>query len=861
MRLSRAAGVIGMGFTGLFALAQVRPANADPLPLSAEHIDSPGRSVASEDTSQAIVLNPANLAWLPAPELRWMWVACQDTTAKVGCGHAWEAAAPLPFGFATGLRVDLVQPPWGAATTDGVPFPYRGFDFVWLTWALATHLGERASFGMSIQRTYSQNPYIDGLFGISAGLSLRPNSHFGFAVVAHDFNRPAPAIFPSLSGSVAIPPAPVLDGRYTLALSFRPTGRRDVDVGLELDYRQGNQGFDVWTQRATLGVDVPFLGRAIAGVEAANLANDTRRGVVGTLGVEAHLRGLSAGGGALFGNGLGGGDGSVAGYGTVSIAGYTQPGLPRPERAVWMRIEKTPGTREHVALLRRLWALARERDVAEVTLVIRDEPASSFAHAEELADAIRVLRAYGKKVLCSWEDAGPRALYACASADRIVVTPSGGVRYAGLKAQYMYLKGLLDKIGVQADFVRIGPHKTAPEEFTNEHAGPVANEDHLDLLRQQEAVFVRNLSLYRHMSEERVREVTRTGPFFGMEARDAGFVDGFVFDDELERASRELAGREVAYTKYEDETKAERVFGGRPKVALLYFDGNIVDGRSQHIPLVDMKLVGSYSMQDTIRELRDDPTVRAVVARIESPGGSSLASDIMWRELVLLARKKPLIVSMGSVAASGGYYVAAASKNIYALPLTITGSIGVFYGKADLSGLLSKIGVTIDTYKTAPRADAESLFRGFTPDEQKELERKVGQFYDVFLDRVSQGRAMRKEDIDAVGRGRVWTGQQALEHHLVDHLGGLRDALDAARTAGGLPSDAPIVEMPREHPSLVEMVLEMAGGGSGDRAEATVSALPPAVQGLARALAPLVVYRSDEPLARMEWVDASDWTE
>jgi protease-4 len=180
---------------------------------------------------------------------------------------------------------------------------------------------------------------------------------------------------------------------------------------------------------------------------------------------------------------------------------------------------------------------------------------------------------------------------------------------------------------------------------------------------------------------------------------------------------------------------------------------------------------------------------------------------------------------------------------------------------ADLSGLLKKSGVTVDTYKMAPRADAESLFRGFTPDEERELAHKVEQFYDVFLDRVSQGRGMTKEQVDAVGRGRVWTGQQALEHHLVDHLGGLREALDAARAAAYLPDDAPIVELPRENDSLIAQVLSAVTGGGGDSAEAAVAVLPPAVRDLARAVAPLVVYRSDEPLARMEWVDAGDFGE
>ena len=326
-------------------------------------------------------------------------------------------------------------------------------------------------------------------------------------------------------------------------------------------------------------------------------------------------------------------------------------------------------------------------------------------------------------------------------------------------------------------------------------------------------------------------------------------------------STRELVGRRVGYQKYSEETHVPSTFGARGKVAILYLDGDIVDGRSQHIPLVDMKLVGSYSMAESIKQLREDSSVRAVVLRIESPGGSSLASDVMWRELVLLGQTKPLIVSMGTVAASGGYYVASASRDIYALPLTVTGSIGVFYGKADVSGLLDKIGVTVDTYKTAPRADAESFFRGFTPEETRELEHKVDQFYDTFLNRVSQGRGMKKEAIDAVGRGRVWTGQQALERHLIDHLGGIREALADARASAYLPDDAPIVEYPPQNTSLLDLALQLAGaGGGGDHAATPLSieSLPPAVRSIARAVAPLVVYRSDEPMARLEW---AEWSE
>ena len=853
------------GGASLAILAWATAAHADPLPISAEHVVTPGRSIVTEDTGEALVLNPANLAFLPAPELRWTWVHCPDSAQKVGCGMAWEGAANLPFGLATGLRFELVEPPWGGPQDVGVGFPFRGYDYFWTTWGVAIKLGEHAAFGASLEGASSQNPYVGGLFGVSAGLSWRPNPHFAFSAVARDFNRPSPGLVPGTTGAACNPPnfpcnAAVLDGRYALGFVFRPTGRRELEIGFETQYWEGEHGTDQWTDRGTVTFDTPWppLGRVFTSVEVAHLPNDSRRGVVGTAGLELHYEGVSAGGGALFGNGLG--SRSTAGeYANIAIAGFTQTGLPHPQKAVWIRLENTPSSRDHVALLRHLWSLADAHDVSAVTLVVRTEPAAAFAHAEELADAIRFLRAHHKKVLCSLEDGGPKAIYVCANADRVVVSPAGGLRYAGLKAQYMYLKGLLDKLGVKAEFIRIGPHKTAPEEFTNEHAGPVAAADHMDLLAQQESVFNRNLSLYRHMTVERVAEETKKGPFVAQEAKQAGFVDAFAFDDELGDVTKELVGRDVSYVEYAEPTRMPEVFGARKKIAILYLEGDIIDGRSRHIPILDERLVGSYSFAETVKHLREDHGIGAVVLRIESPGGSSLASDVMWRELRLLGEAKPLIVSMGTVAASGGYYVASASRDIFALPLTVTGSIGVFYGKADLSGLLGKIGVNIDTYKTAPRADAESMYRGFTPDEEQELQRKVGQFYDTFLDRVSTGRGMKKEDIDAVGRGRVWTGQQALERHLVDHLGGMREALEAARRAAKLPEDAPIIEEPQEPHSLLETALGLVGVSKEQTAATVVEALPPAVRGLAHALAPVVVFGSDIPMARLEWVDPGEW--
>jgi protease-4 len=261
--------------------------------------------------------------------------------------------------------------------------------------------------------------------------------------------------------------------------------------------------------------------------------------------------------------------------------------------------------------------------------------------------------------------------------------------------------------------------------------------------------------------------------------------------------------------------------------------------------------VGSYTIAEALKQVRQNPRVGAVVLRIDSGGGSAMAADVIWREVKITAKEKPVIVSMAGAAASGGYYAAVPATRIFANPLTVTGSIGIFYGKADVTGLLAKLGITVEVYRTAPRADAESIFRPYTDDERRELEHKVDQFYDMFLGRVAEGRKVSKSSVDAVGRGRVWTGEQAYARKLVDELGGLRQAIAYARRIADLPEYGPIYELPKET-TWIGQLLGIEGVHDGEaRAR---SALPAQVWQLARALAPFTVYPGDTPLARIELV-------
>jgi protease-4 len=250
--------------------------------------------------------------------------------------------------------------------------------------------------------------------------------------------------------------------------------------------------------------------------------------------------------------------------------------------------------------------------------------------------------------------------------------------------------------------------------------------------------------------------------------------------------------------------------------------------------------------------VREDPRVGAVVLRIETGGGSAMAADVIWREVQLTAKRKPVVASMGAYAASGGYYIAAPATRIFANPLTITGSIGIFYGKADVAELLRKIGVNVEVYKTAPRADAESIFRPYTEEERRELQRKVSQFYGVFLSRVAFGRGISTAEVDKVGQGRVWTGEQALPRRLVDEIGGLRQALEYARAQAGLPEHSPIIELPPPDTSLLGKLLGIEGlKAEEQRARVPV---PPQLRELVVALAPFVVHPPDRPLAKLELV-------
>jgi protease-4 len=802
-----------------------------------------GKSPVTNDDSSALVQNPANLAFLPSSELRWSSVYLNENARVPWQGHALAFAFPIPFlNASTGVRVDLMSPPDGGA---GPLFDNDGL-YQWVTWGLAVKPSDSFGFGMSLQRSYSDMAQAHGLFGWSLGLTTRPSDYFGMAFVANDINAPR-----NDAGGF-------IDRTFDIAVAIRPVRSRAVELGLSGRIVDSDDAY--WSPGATLGIDIPQLGRLRGGLSLLDPDDGIEQSEwLASASMSFYLNGTGGSmdltGGSLFGGALGE---NVSGKAHENLAtevafkGYREPsGATPPMFALRIRLESTPNVREHTALLRHLWQIAeQESSIGAVVFELRTAPASSMAHVQELRDAVYLLRQAGKKVLCHLEDADGSSLYLCSAADRILINPAGGLRFAGLRARYFYFAGLLDKLGIKADFVRIGAHKSAPESFTRTGSSEVARDDKIDLLQQHEKHLTLGIAHGRKLTAEQVRERVAKGPFVAIEAKTAGFVDGYAFDDELEAETSRLMQQPVRLVNDERGDFAPRFNGSNPGIALIYVDGDMVDGRSQTIPLVGMKLVGSYTVAESIKKARENPLIGAIVLRVETGGGSAMAADVIWRELERTTKVKPVIVSMGTAAASGGYYIASPATRVFANPLTITGSIGIFYGKADVSELLRKLGVNVEVYKTTPRADAESIFRPFSDEEKTELKRKVWQFYDVFLQRVSEGRKLTKEQVDAVGQGRVWTGEQALQHKLVDELGGLRQALAAARKLAGLPEHAPIQELPPVETSIIGRLLGIEG--ISEQLPSHLQALPPGLMDMVRALGPFVAHPADKPLARME---------
>lgn len=454
------------------------------------------------------------------------------------------------------------------------------------------------------------------------------------------------------------------------------------------------------------------------------------------------------------------------------------------------------GRRDLRSTLRALHEAADDPRV--VGLVARVGGAVSWPVMQELRSAVRAFAAGGKPTLAYaetfGEQPGAMAGYVLGTAfDELWLQPGGELGLLGVGAETTSVRGALDKLGVEPQFEQRYEYKNAADRLTNTEFTP-AHREALD--RIVESVFddaIETIARARRLDPVVVRGLVDRGPHLAPAARDAGLVDRLGYRDEALAAMRRRAGG-PAELLFADRWRPRRRIRPphRPAghVALVQVRGGIVSGRSRRSPLG--RTAGSDTVGASLRAAAADKRARAVVLLVDSPGGSAVASETIWREVVLLQQRKPVVVAMGAVAGSGGYYIACPADWIVALPATLTGSIGVLGGKVVARGLLEKIGLTAGSVTRGEHALMFSSRRGFDDAEQQSLAAMLDAVYDDFVGKVALGRGRTRAEIEAVARGRIWTGRDALAHGLVDSLGGLRDALRLARSRGGLPADAPV---------------------------------------------------------------------
>ena len=481
---------------------------------------------------------------------------------------------------------------------------------------------------------------------------------------------------------------------------------------------------------------------------------------------------------------------------------------------------------------------------------------------QELREALDDFKASGKYIYAWLEYGGDREYYLASVADRVYLLPSASLDLTGVASYEVFLRGTFDWIGTYPDFLHVGDYKTAVNTYLEKTFTPAHREMSESLNRSQFDQLVRGIAEARNKREDEVRTLIDQGPFQAVEALRVGLIDEVAYEDELDDLAAPLRGAD--YVEAEDYSAVSWSASGvqrGSKIAVITAAGVINSGTSGFDP-VNGAVVGADSLVGYIREARADRSIKAIVLRVDSPGGSSTASDVIWRELSISRENhRPVIVSMSDLAASGGYYIALGGDAIVAQPGTLTGSIGVYTGKFVTTGTLDKLGANIEATSEGKQAEIYSPDRRFTPVERTKIQESMQVVYDQFIERTAAARHMTPEKVDEIAQGRVWTGEQARQIGLVDELGGLYKAIDLAKQRARIPGDEEVelVVYPPRRSFYQVLADELSSPAGRLRTAAASDALlellgPREKRALAALLAPSRLFRSGQVLAHMPYV-------
>jgi protease-4 len=437
-------------------------------------------------------------------------------------------------------------------------------------------------------------------------------------------------------------------------------------------------------------------------------------------------------------------------------------------------------------------------------------PGIGWGKADELRDAIKDYRASGKPAYAYMEIGSNREYYIATAADKIFLPPSGDIYINGFAAEAMFYKGSLDKLGVEADVIQIGPkYKNAPDQYTKKEMGEGQREVINAVLDEYWGRFTGAIAEARHKTPEDIKSIIDGAPYGATQAKSLGLIDDTFYKEQVYEELRQRLGyngddklRTIKGNDYREIPSDSLGLNKGERVAVIFASGAINVGHSSSSPFGG-NMIGSDTIVDAVNKAAMDNSIKAIVLRVNSPGGSALASDLMWYAIENAKAKKPVVVSMSDVAASGGYYISCNANKIVAEPSTVTGSIGLFMGKPVVKGLYNWLGISNEYVMRGKNAGIFRETEHWTDEERaKMVESANNVYYNSFVPKVAKGRNKSDEEINSIGQGHVWTGTQAKQNGLVDEFGGLETAINIAKQLAGLPADKDVkrVVLPEPKP-------------------------------------------------------------
>lgn len=732
--------IIHRRFFYIIIFCSLFPILSTAAPKTRSHL--PTNSVAISNDALATFFNPAGLGTRQALNLYYL----RSYNSALPSDDAFFIAAP-----STGFSMEFAN-----ATED--------IDFTRYNLSAGHHFGSSLYWGTSYSWINSDSEDYDAYKSISIGLMYR-RRFFSIGAIGRDLNRPK-------IGDEKL-------GRtYDIGFALRPGTWRTT---FSVDMRKTQDVSDI---DLSYGVEIrPIRELMLRGTYNSDKSFDVRFGInLGNFGI----------GNVNFFDEDSKTDTGV-GYFHFSTAAITKP-IPRKRYILGLELPQVD------AMLR---IAKSDKDVAGA-LIYLNEKKIGLGRMQEIRDAILDFKKSGRVVACYITDCSTGDYVIASVCDAIYIHPSTIVRLIGLRSERSFYKGVLDKLGVQALLQHIGEYKSAAEAFTREDMSEKHRENQDSILDDLYDQLTTDIATARGWTQGAVKQLIDNGPYTADQAIKSKIVDKILYESQLIIAIKELAKWDVelvTINQYQNSGLYQQDWTvPKPKIAVIEAKGMMVTGESFFDPLSGTSVMGANTIIRAIERTREDASIRAVVLRIDSVGGLVIAADMIWHELMRLTAVKPLIVSMGDVAASGGYYIAVPAETIIAEPGTITGSIGVIGGKHSFKGLYEKLGIKKEIMTRGENADFYSNFSDFRPGQQEILKKQIKEIYDDFILKVALGRKnLAEPDVEKVARGRVWTGRQAKENGLVDELGGLSKALVIAKQRAGLNDKrVEIVRLPKK---------------------------------------------------------------